>query len=777
MSKLTKRIIHIITTICMTVMIILLLFLSLKTANTTEEVTDKAIDSISHFYIQEIAKNRTTIVSDELQKKYNYVNNALDIITQKDLESTKSLRNYLGNMRKLYNMDTFALVDENCLVYTSHSTCSGKTRYPFLAEKITKPIYSTVLNYGGAKQLFLAVPVSGIYFNNSKITTCFVEINIDQMMSSMTYRHENMETYFNLYYKNGESLINSDFGKIPSGLNILSLISNSVNDPKKAKQIISDFAEGGSGLVKVTYGNETGHLFYIPVKNTGWVLTILVYENAINEQISSNISSLMQYTRIHVFFTFALVFFIFIALILIIRSTSHLKIEQEKIITQKTQLAYEKLNKETQAMQIIHSVLDSGPWTIEFDEKGQIIKCNWSKAFIKLLGFTSEKEFPNTLEAWSDRLHKGDKEAVLKAFWDTVDDPTGKTVYDVEYRLLTKNEGWKWYHAAGNIIRRADGRPQTYVGLFTDIDENKRNEINLMEQFNIVNALSRDYANILTINIKARTLKPIKLGGYVPDYFKEKYSSDASYDTFFSEYIKHRVYKEDRDFMSQAIALDTIIEKLEEHTEYSSSYRVKENGELHFYEFKYTKLNEDTIIVGVMNIDKIVNDAKEKEKLIVLSETDRMTGLLNRVCGELKVEESLKKGNGGLFILLDIDHFKSFNDTYGHDVGDKVIISVANCLKSAFREHDIVFRLGGDEFSAYAAEVHDKKVANAIIKRFIENLKTIVISELGDTTITASIGAIILPQGEAADFGDNYKLIDKGVYKSKKVEGSHVTFM
>ena len=130
-----------------------------------------------------------------------------------------------------------------------------------------------------------------------------------------------------------------------------------------------------------------------------------------------------------------------------------------------------------------------------------------------------------------------------------------------------------------------------------------------------------------------------------------------------------------------------------------------------------------------------------------------------------------------IFQLLDVDHFKSFNDTYGHDVGDKVIISVANCLKSAFREHDIVFRLGGDEFSAYAAEVHDKKVANAIISRFIDNLKTIVIPELGETAITASIGAIILPQGEKADFSDNYKLIDKGVYESKKIKGSHVTFM
>ena len=597
------------------------------------------------------------------------------------------------------------------------------------------------------------------------------------MTKSMAYRYENMETYFNLYYKNGESLTNTDFGKIPSGLNLLSVITESEEDPKKVRKVVNDFSSGGSGLTEVNYGNEEAHLFYIPVKNTGWVMTILVYETVINEQVSTSIASLMHQTRTHIFFTFALIVLLFIGLILIIRNASHFKLEQEKIISQRTQQAYEKLNKETNAMQIIHSVLDSGPWTIEFDENGNIIKCNWSDTFRKLLGFKSEKEFPNTLEAWSDRLHKSDKDAVLKAFWDTVNDTSGNTVYDVEYRLLTKNNGWKWYHAAGNIIRSADGKPQTFVGLFTDIDENKRNEINLMEQFDIVNALSRDFANILTITLTTRTIKPIKLGGYVPESFMENYAADSSYDTFFTEYIEHRVYSEDRAFMNKAIALDTIIQKLNESDEYSSSYRIEENGELHFYEFKYMKLNSDTIIVGIMNIDKIVNDAKEKEKLIVLSETDRMTGLLNRVSGELKVEDSLRNGKGGLFILLDVDHFKSINDNFGHGVGDQVIINVANCLKTAFRENDIVFRLGGDEFSAYAAEVHDKKVAKSIINRFIENLKTIEIPELGDRSVTASIGAIMIEPGKPADFGYNYKLIDKGVYESKKIAGSYVTFL
>ena len=777
MEKNKRRIVHIVTSTSITVIFILLLIMSFKTANTTQKGTDNAIDQLSHFYIEEIAKNRVTIISEELDKTYKYLNNALSVITEEDLESPIALRTYLGNIRKLYNLDTFALFDENGLVYNEHSTFSGKTRYPFLSEKITEPIYSTVINYGGEKQLFMAVPVSGLYFNNSKITACFVQINIDQMMRSMTYRHDNMETYFNLYYKNGESLTNSEFGNLPTGQNLFSVLSTSNEDPKKIKKLQKDFKDGVSGLAEITYGNENAHIHYLPVKNTGWILTILVYETAINEQVSTSISSLMKHTRVHVFFTVSLIMLMFVSLILIIRSTSRLKIEQEKTISHRTQLAYEKLNKETQAMQIIHSVLHSGPWSIEFDEKGKIVRCEWSKTFLELLGFKSEKEFPNKLEAWSERLHKNDKDAVLKAFWNTVNDKTGQTVYDVEYRLLTKDKGWRWYHAAGNIIRREDGSPLSYIGLFTDIDDIKRNELNLLEQFNIVNALSRDYANILSINLTTRTIKPIKLGGFVPENFRENYSVDSSYDTFFSEYIEKRVYSEDKVFMNEAIALDTIIQKLTESDEYSSSYRVEENGELHFFEFKYMKLNDDTVIVGVMNIDKIVNDAREKEKLIILSETDRMTGLLNRVCGELKIEESLKNGKGGLFILLDVDHFKSFNDNYGHDVGDKVIISVANSLKAAFRENDIVFRLGGDEFSAYASQVHNKKTAKEIINRFIENLKTIVIPELGDTPVTASIGATIITPGEPADFADNYKLIDNGVYESKKVQGSHVTFI
>ena len=75
-----------------------------------------------------------------------------------------------------------------------------------------------------------------------------------------------------------------------------------------------------------------------------------------------------------------------------------------------------------------------------------------------MIGFTSIEDFPDELDSWKNRLHSEDKERVLNAFKNAVNDYTGKTIYDVEYRLMTKNEGWRWFHAAGNLIS-----PQTYL--------------------------------------------------------------------------------------------------------------------------------------------------------------------------------------------------------------------------------------------------------------------------------------------------------------------------
>lgn len=136
-------------------------------------------------------------------------------------------------------------------------------------------------------------------------------------------------------------------------------------------------------------------------------------------------------------------------------------------------------DRERTAMELIHASLNSGPWSMEFDADGEMTSCVWSDTFRHMLGYTSEEDFPNVLESWSSLLHEEDKPHVMREYWDTVRDYTGVKTYDVRYRLLTRNKGWRWFHAAGRLARRDDGSPVAFFGLFIDVDEQKKME----EQF------------------------------------------------------------------------------------------------------------------------------------------------------------------------------------------------------------------------------------------------------------------------------------------------------
>ncbi len=81
-------------------------------------------------------------------------------------------------------MDKFALIDENGIVYTEHSTTSGLSQYNFLSEELTEPIVRVANLYGVQKQVILAVPVKILHFKTLQIKICFIQISIDKMLSS-----------------------------------------------------------------------------------------------------------------------------------------------------------------------------------------------------------------------------------------------------------------------------------------------------------------------------------------------------------------------------------------------------------------------------------------------------------------------------------------------------------------------------------------------------------------------------------------------------------------
>ncbi len=143
---------------------------------------------------------------------------------------------------------------------------------------------------------------------------------------------------------------------------------------------------------------------------------------------------------------------------------------------------YAELQNEAASLDTIHEMLGSGKWTMSFDEAGVMERVSWSDEFRRMLGYQEADDFPDVLESWSDLLHPDDKERVLKEFNETISDYTGRKTYDVEYRLLTKNRGYRWYRAVGKPTRRSDGSPISYIGVFIDITEQKEMMQELAQQ-------------------------------------------------------------------------------------------------------------------------------------------------------------------------------------------------------------------------------------------------------------------------------------------------------
>ena len=174
--------------------------------------------------------------------------------------------------------------------------------------------------------------------------------------------------------------------------------------------------------------------------------------------------------------------------------------------------------------------------------------------------------------------------------------------------------------------------------------------------------------------------------------------------------------------------------------------------------------------------NRITQEEKRGEELKMLSETDRMTGLYDRVSGKRHVDKWLKSNIGGMFLEMDIDHFKMINDTYGHQTGDTVILALTRALKDTFRTNDITMRLGGDEFGVFATGVTNREIGEALIRRLFKAVEAADIPQLQGKKYCISVGAAICARIGRMTFEELYSRADEALYLSKKETGNFVTF-
>lgn len=171
-------------------------------------------------------------------------------------------------------------------------------------------------------------------------------------------------------------------------------------------------------------------------------------------------------------------------------------------------------------------------------------------------------------------------------------------------------------------------------------------------------------------------------------------------------------------------------------------------------------------------IARDITDRKHYEsQILYMANRDPLTNLFNRRRFQEELENCIMQtkrfGTHGALLFLDIDNFKDINDSFGHQVGDKLLVNLANILKERLREVDILARLGGDEFAIILSGVderHTMLVANHL-RELIKQEVSIIEGKTID--ITASIGIALFPKhGELAETLSSYA--DLAMYRAKE---------
>lgn len=174
-----------------------------------------------------------------------------------------------------------------------------------------------------------------------------------------------------------------------------------------------------------------------------------------------------------------------------------------------------------------------------------------------------------------------------------------------------------------------------------------------------------------------------------------------------------------------------------------------------------------TVLVIIINI-LMVNFFQSKLEHMAI--TDELTGLANRRFFIWQAKKEMARASRSdqplSLLMMDIDHFKDVNDTYGHDVGDQVLKKLSNLLQSTLREGDQSGRMGGEEFAVLLPQTTSESAWNVAerIRALVEDL--FIPTEQGTCSVTVSVG-VATRQETTQDFDHLMRSADKALYQAK----------
>lgn len=155
-------------------------------------------------------------------------------------------------------------------------------------------------------------------------------------------------------------------------------------------------------------------------------------------------------------------------------------------------------------------------------------------------------------------------------------------------------------------------------------------------------------------------------------------------------------------------------------------------------------------------------------KLQDLASLDGLTGCLNRRTFQAQVEARLSRLTQGGFLIIDADHFKSINDSYGHERGDEALRIIAGALKASIRQDDICGRIGGEEFGVYLPDV-TVSVATELadrLRKAVSDAPFIPGRDVENRKLSVSIGCAVHLRSSA--YEELFAVADEQLYIAKE---------
>jgi len=191
-------------------------------------------------------------------------------------------------------------------------------------------------------------------------------------------------------------------------------------------------------------------------------------------------------------------------------------------------------------------------------------------------------------------------------------------------------------------------------------------------------------------------------------------------------------------------------------------------------------LNDDGRVVNYLGMYIDITDRKEQQKkLTLLAHYDQLTGLPNRSLFvdrfKQAVAHSKRYKNPLAVCFLDLDSFKPINDKFGHDVGDKLLIQVAERISTTLRDEDTVSRQGGDEFALLLSAFESPQQCGQIVHRMLQSLAQPYLIDGQPHQITASCGIALYPDN-SDELDTLMRQADQAMYSSKRAGKNKLSF-